>query len=155
MRRSPFKKESFTVIVGCGRLGAHIAQTLLAGGSGVLVIDRSRDSFRSLGANFDGILLCGDATHLATLDEANLAKADALIAVTQDDNTNILVAQMAKKLYDVPRVIARLYNPDRQVVIDPHDIGVISPVLLSTKEIEHALNILNRDGAELPTKEAQ
>ena len=148
MSASLFKKESFTVIVGCGRLGAHIAQTLLTGGSGVLVIDSTRDSFRSLGANFDGILLCGDATRLTTLDEANLADADALIAVTQDDNTNILVAQMAKTLYNVPRVIARLYNPDRQSVIDPHDIGVISPVLLSTKEIEHALNILNRNVGE-------
>ena len=148
MSRSLSKKETFTVIVGCGRLGAHIARTLLAEGGGVLVIDISRDAFRTLGANFDGILVCGDATQLATLDEANIAAADSLIAVTQDDNTNIMVAQIARKVYNVPRVLARLDNPDRQIVNEKLGIGVISPVLLSAKQIELAL------GGERPAKGA-
>ncbi|MDR0905959.1 MAG: TrkA family potassium uptake protein [Oscillospiraceae bacterium] len=135
------KKDTFTVVVGCGRLGAHIAQTLLGSGGGVLVIDETRDSFRKLGATFDGILLCGDATDTATLDEAGIGSASALIAVTGDDNINIMVAQMAKALYNVPRVIARLYNPERSIINEKLGIGTISPVLLSTKEIESALNI--------------
>ena len=144
-----FKKDSFTIIVGCGRLGAHIAQTLLARGGGVLIIDTSRDSFRKLGASFDGILLCGDATRIKTLEDADIGSADALIAVTHDDNTNILVTQLAKLNYGVPRVIARLYNPERQVINEPHGIGIISPVLLSTKQIELALADLDSQNNEV------
>ncbi|MDR0858513.1 MAG: TrkA family potassium uptake protein [Oscillospiraceae bacterium] len=142
------KNENVTVIAGCGRLGAHMAEVLLAEGGGVLVIDRQNDAFGKLGAGFDGILLNGDATDLGVLNEADLKRASALIAATGDDNTNILIAQLAKSLYNVPRVIARLYNPARRSINEALGIGNISPVLLVTREIADALNIMRNEEAE-------
>ncbi len=135
-----YQKHNFvTVIVGCGRLGAHIANVLSEEGEGVVIIDRSREAFRQLSPSFNGIIVTGDATDFAVLDEAVLSKADALVAVTDRDNTNIMVAQMAKKLYRVPRVIARLYEPELERVYKEFGIETISPLLLSTKEIESLL----------------
>jgi trk system potassium uptake protein TrkA len=139
--RKPTKPgRAVTVVVGCGRLGAHIASTLSESGEGVVVIDVSREALLKLPPSFDGMTLTGDATELTVLDEANLSSASALIAVTERDNTNIMVAQMARELYGVPHVIARLYDPDRECVYQELGIGTISPVLLSTKEIEHLLH---------------
>ncbi|MDR2664795.1 MAG: TrkA family potassium uptake protein [Oscillospiraceae bacterium] len=132
--------KAFTVVVGCGRLGAHIASSLSESGEGVVIIDVSREAFLKLPPSFDGMTMTGDAAELSILEEADLASASALIAVTERDNTNIMIAQIARELYKVPRVIARLYDPDRQCVYQEFGIGTISPVLLSTKEIEHILH---------------
>ncbi|MDR1589559.1 MAG: TrkA family potassium uptake protein [Oscillospiraceae bacterium] len=139
-QKSDRKKRSFTVVVGCGRLGAHIASSLSDEGEGVVIIDMSRESFRKLSTSFDGMIITGDATELHVLEEANLAGASALLAVTERDNTNIMVAQMAREMYGVPHVIARLYDPERECVYQEFGIGTISPVLLSTKEIGHILH---------------
>ena len=136
-----FKKHNLvTVIVGCGRLGAHIANVLSEQGEGVVIIDLTREAFRQLSSGFNGIIVTGDATDLSVLEEAALGKAGALVATTDRDNTNIMVAQMAKKLYNVPRVIARLYEPDLECIYKEFDIETFSPLLLSTKEIENLLD---------------
>lgn len=144
--RSYSKNNDVTVIVGCGRLGAHIANLISEDGEGVVIIDKSREAFRKLSPSFNGIIVTGDATDLAVLEEAAPGKAAALVAVTGRDNTNIMVAQMAKKLYNVPRVIVRLYEPDLECVYTELGIETISPLLLSTKEIE---NLLSPQGAEV------
>ena len=135
-----YKKYNLvTVIVGCGRLGSHIATVLSEQGEGVVVIDASRDAFRQLSPGFNGIIVTGDATDLSVLEEASLGRATALVAVTGRDNTNIMVAQMAKKLYNIPRVITRLYEPELECVYKDLGIETISPLLLSTKEVEKLL----------------
>jgi len=140
MALKSYKKFSLvTVIVGCGSLGAHIATMLSERGEGVVVIDVTREAFRQLSSGFNGIIVTGDATNLAVLDEASLGKATALVAVTGRDNTNIMVAQMAKKLYNVPRVITRLYEPSLECVYKDLGIETISPLLLATQEIETLL----------------
>ncbi|MDR3209179.1 MAG: NAD-binding protein, partial [Oscillospiraceae bacterium] len=88
---------------------------------------------------FGGIVLTGDATDLNVLNEARMGDAAAVIAVTNSDNTNIMVAQMAKELYRVEHVIARLYDPAREGVYREFGIQTISPVLLSTKLIHDFL----------------
>jgi trk system potassium uptake protein TrkA len=139
--RSPRKpKKAFTVIVGCGRLGAHIASVLSSEGEGVVIIDVSRRAFVKLAPSFEGIIITGDATDIHVLEEADISSASALLALTDRDNTNIMVAQMARELYRAPHVIARLYDPERECVYKEFGIGTISPVLLSTKEIEHILH---------------
>ncbi|MDR2421274.1 MAG: TrkA family potassium uptake protein [Oscillospiraceae bacterium] len=147
LRKTPKPDKSFTIVVGCGRLGAHIASELAEAGNGVVIIDSNREAFRKLAPSFDGIALTGDATEIDVLEEAGLGDASALIAVTERDNTNIMIAEMARVLYDVPRVIARLYDPDKECVYQELGIGTISPVLLSTKEIEHILNPEPPEGA--------
>ncbi|MDR0446012.1 MAG: TrkA family potassium uptake protein [Oscillospiraceae bacterium] len=145
--------RDFTIVIGCGRLGAHIAALLSEEGKGVVVIDASREAFLKLGPSFDGISLTGDATELAVLEEANIENASAVIAVTGRDNTNIMVAQMARELYEVPHVIARLYEQERECVYQELGIGTISPVLLSTKEIEHILNPASSGKSEIHSED--
>ncbi|MDR3311046.1 MAG: TrkA family potassium uptake protein [Oscillospiraceae bacterium] len=144
-----FKRSQFTVVVGCGSLGTSIADMMSDAGGGIVVIDRERDAFRKLSAAYGGMTLVGDATDIMILDEANLGGAGALIAVTGNDNTNIMVAQMAKELYRVPHVIARLFDPERECVYQEFGIETISPVVLSTREIKMLLRVREVDGEAL------
>ena len=96
---------SNVIVVGCGRVGSQLANMLSDNGSNVCVIDRNPDAFANLGRNFNGSMLQGIG-----FDEETLVKA----AVTQLDNTNLMVAEVAGRLFGVPHVIARLYNPDHE-----------------------------------------
>lgn len=139
-----FKKvEEFAIIVGCGRLGANLANTLSDGGGSVVVIDKNKEAFRKLSPSFGGIVVAGDATDIHVLEEAQLGKATAVIAVTNNDNTNIMVAQLAKELLGIRHVIARLYDPERECVYREFGIDTICPAVLSAKEIDKLLNIPN------------
>ena len=141
---SPFwknKKDEYVIIVGCGRLGANIANRLSENGESVLIIDTSKDSFRKLSPSFSGITLAGDATYIQVLHEAEISRATVVVSVTNYDNTNILVAQIAKKMFGIERVIARLYDPERECVYHDFKIDTICPAVLSTKEIDKFLNI--------------
>lgn len=134
------EQEEYTIIVGCGRLGAKIANAMSDKEENVLVIDRSESSAKRLSSDFGGINLFGDGTDIGTLKEAEIDKASVLIAVTDDDNVNIMVAQMAKTLFNVPKVIARLYDPEKECVFEGQDIDVICPAMLSADSIGNLLN---------------
>lgn len=134
-------RNNYTIIVGCGRLGANLANTLSAGGASVLIIDSSAEAFRKLSPSFGGITLVGDGAELHILDDADVKHAEAVVAVTNSDNTNILVAQIAREFFHVPHVIARLYDPDRECVYHEFGIDTICPAVLSAKEIDKILNI--------------
>lgn len=133
------KPENYTVIVGCGRLGANIANTLSNDGENVLIIDENRDSFRLLSSNFGGLTLTGNGTDLDVLKEAELDKANVVIAVTNDDNVNIMVAQVAIGVFNVEKVIARLYDSEREAIYREFGINTICPAMLSIKEIDKML----------------
>lgn len=133
-------KSSYSVIAGCGRLGAGLANALSDEGESVLVIDRSKESFRKLSPSFGGLTLLGDATDLDVLEEAEMKKATALVCVTDDDNTNILIAQLARRQYGVKRVISRLYDPDRECVYQELGIDTICPAVLSAQRIASLLD---------------
>ena len=141
---SPFgksKREGTTIIVGCGRLGANLANRLSEDGGSVLIIDINKGAFRKLSPSFSGITLAGDATYLHVLHEAEIERATAVVSVTNYDNTNILVAQIAKELFHIEHVIARLYDPDRECVYHEFGIDTISPAILSVKEIDKLLHV--------------
>lgn len=137
------KQKNYTIIVGCGRLGASIANGLSNEGDNVLIIDRNSNAFRRLASNFGGLSVVGDGTDLDKLREAKIETASAVIAVTNHDNTNIMVAQIARDLFGVERVIARMYDPDSESVYRKLGISTICPSVLSAKEIDKLL-----DGAE-------
>lgn len=134
-----------TVIVGCGRLGSSLANALSDEGGNVLVVDRDKDSFRKLSPSYGGLTLTGDATDIDVLREAQVGSAATIIAVTNNDNINIMVAQMARKFFKRQRIIVRLYDPERECVY--HDLGIatICPAVLSEKEIR---KLLAGDGKE-------
>lgn len=133
------KNENYTIIIGCGRLGANLANTLSDNGEDVLIIDKNKEAFRKLSPAFGGLSLNGDATDLDVLQEAQINNATTVIAVTNNDNANILVAQVAREMFHIERVIARLYDPEREYVYHEFGIDTICPAILSVKEIDKIL----------------
>lgn len=133
------KSDSYTIIVGCGRLGANLANTLSNDGDNVLIIDQNKNSFRRLASNFGGLSIVADGSDLDKLREAKIENASAVIAVTNHDNTNIMVAQIARDMFGVERVIARLYDPECEIVYRQLGISTICPSTLSANEIDKLL----------------
>jgi trk system potassium uptake protein TrkA len=101
------------VIVGCGRVGAALATLMAREGHQVTIADRDVGSFRRLGSDFVGTRLVGSAIDQDTLLRAGVPNADAFIAVTPGDNTNIMATQIAQTKFGVPRAMARIYDPIR------------------------------------------
>ena len=137
-------KDDYTVIIGCGRLGASLADTLSEMGCNVLILDSNKESFRKLSPDFGGLSVVGDGTDLDTLQEAEVAKATAVIVVTNNDNTNILISQICREIFKVKAVISRLYDPERECVYQEFDIDTICPAVLSVKEIDKLLSGMPR-----------
>ena len=105
---------SNVIVVGCGRVGSQLASMLSDNGANVCVIDRNADAFVNLGRNFNGTTIQGVGFDETTLIRANVQECDVLAAVTQYDNANLMCAGGASRVFDVPHVIARLYNPDHE-----------------------------------------
>ena len=133
------KEDDYIIIIGCGRLGANLANTLSNNNGNVLIMDTTKYAFRRLSADFGGLSVVGDGVDLEALKDAQIEKAYAVIAVTNDDNTNIMVAQLARDMFGVKRVIARLYDPERETVYQDLGIDTICPAILSAKEIDKLL----------------
>lgn len=134
------KKDDYTIIIGCGRLGANLANTLSNEGENVLIMDETKDSFRRLASNYGGLSVVGSGTEFNKLKEAEIERASAVIAVTNDDNTNIMVAQIAREVFNVRKVIARLHDPECEIVYQELGIDTICPAVLSAKEIDKLLD---------------
>jgi trk system potassium uptake protein TrkA len=102
------------IIVGCGRVGSKLAMLFSGRKDNVAVIDMDAGSFASLGRNFEGRTIVGVGFDEDVLIEAGVEECDALVAVTDIDNTNLMISEVGRKLFVVPHVLARLYNPDRE-----------------------------------------
>jgi trk system potassium uptake protein TrkA len=118
------------VVLGCGRVGATLALMLEADGHSVAVVDRNRDAFRRLGRTFKGKSILGIGIDEDVLRKAGIERAGAFAATTSGDNSNIMSAQIAKVKFQVPRVIARIYDPLRAEAYKELGIDTISPTLL-------------------------
>jgi trk system potassium uptake protein TrkA len=121
----------YIVIVGCGRLGSHLANQLSRGGDSVVVIDRDEATFGNLSADFSGFRVEGDATQMSVLREARLNRADILIATTHKDNINLMAAQVARRIFGVSHVLARVFDPRREAVYARLGIDTICPTSLA------------------------
>ena len=118
------------VIMGCGRVGAQLASLLDKEGHTVTVLDRDADSLRRLPADFNGTALLGNGIDEAVLKRAGIEQADAFVAVTQGDNRNVMAAQIAKHIFNVPRVLCRIYDPLRQELYSALGLEAISPTTI-------------------------
>lgn len=105
----------YVIVVGCGRVGSQLATFLSEEGHDVVIIDKNADAFRRLGSTFNGLTITGLGFDQDVLVEAGVEKADVFAAVTDLDNTNMMAVEVATKIFDVPRAIARLYNPNRSL----------------------------------------
>lgn len=146
--------KHYTVVIGCGRLGANLANALSDEDGNVLIIDKNKDAFRKLSPSYGGLTVVGDATDLGVLQEAQINKADVVVAVTNNDNANIMVAQIARELFQIDRVIARLYDPERECVYREFGIDTICPAILSAKEIDKILAKTDMSAADSQEGEA-
>lgn len=120
----------YIIIVGCGRVGSQLARLLSGEGHNVVVIDKNPGSFERLGEAFNGLTLVGNGFDLNLLKQAGIEKADAFCTVTNGDNTNLISAQVAKKIFNVPKVIARVYDPQRAHIYAALGLDVISGTIL-------------------------
>ena len=114
------------VIVGCGRVGAFLAGHLDRDGHQVTIVDLERVSFTHLPRGFRGTTLLGNGTDMDILRQAGIEKADALITLTQGDNRNLMAAQIAKHIFGVKQVIAKVNDPVRAHTYRAQGIGTFS-----------------------------
>jgi trk system potassium uptake protein TrkA len=101
------------IVVGCGRVGSQLATLFSHGENNVVVIDTNPSRFVDLGPSFEGSTVVGMGFDEEVLTEAGVAECDVLCAVTDHDNSNLMIAEVGRKLFEVPYVVTRLYNPDR------------------------------------------
>lgn len=127
--------KDYTIIAGCGRLGASIAGKLSEQKKNVMIIDCSKQAFRKLPVSFGGLTLTASITDMEKLQSAEIARATAFVAVTENDCINICAAQLAKKLFHVPKVVARIYDEEKIPLLETCGIETICPTKLSEKII--------------------
>lgn len=140
MKTYQIKHDDNVVIIGCGRLGSSIANAIANKNGSVTILDTNKEFFRKLSPSFGGLALEGDGTNIDVLKEVKIDKANVVIVVTDCDNTNIMIGQMAKTLFKVATVIIRLYESEKKCLYDEDEIYTILPSILSTQE---ALKILS------------
>src|SRR5207247_1430274 len=120
----------YFLIAGGGKVGAKLARTLIRMGHEVTLIEQRQDRFARLEEEFEHHVMKGDATELYVLERAGIARPpDIVVAATGDDEDNIVICQLAREKYGVPKVIARVNDPRNQ----PHfDLVGISPTICAT-----------------------
>jgi trk system potassium uptake protein len=127
------------IIVGCGRVGAQLSQILSQEGHNVVVIDKNPSSFKRLGSTFNGITIDGIGFDLEVLKRAGIEKADALAAVSSGDNSNIMIGQIAKKIFNVPKVVARISDPERAEIYHRYGLDTVSSTIINANIIKSSL----------------
>ena len=123
----------FVLVAGGGKVGANLARTLLRGGNEVVIIEQRRDHWEALEEQFEHRAILGDATELFVLERAGVARPpDLVVAVTGDDEDNMVICQMAREHYGATKVIARVNDPRNQAHFD---LLGISPTVSATQSI--------------------
>jgi len=137
------------LVVGCGKVGSRLASVLSEQGHDVSVIDSDPENFDMLSANFRGMTLQGVPIDLDVLKRAGIEGCDAVAAVTQDDNINIMVSQLAREIFKIKNVIARIYDPNREDVFSHFGLRTVCPTNLTVFSVCNA--ITNQDDARFFT----
>ena len=127
------------VIMGCGRVGARLAGLLDADGHSVTILDTDTYSFRRLPPTFKGNALIGNGLDQEVLKRSGIEEADAFVATTQGDNRNIMAAQIAKNIFNVPKVVSRIYDPLRQELYSTMGLDTISPTTIFAQILREKL----------------
>jgi trk system potassium uptake protein len=127
------------VIMGCGRVGAELTIEMAKAGHSVAIIDKRKEAFDRLPPGFDAQKIVGVGFDREVLEEAGIKDADAFIAVSNGDNSNIVSARVAREQYSVPKVIARIYDPRRADIYERLDIPTVSTVRWAAKQVQYLL----------------
>jgi len=127
------------VIMGCGRVGAQLAGLLDTDGHSVTILDTDAYSFRRLPSTFSGTALVGNGLNEEVLKKADIEEADAFVALTQGDNRNVMASQIAKHIFNVPRVVCRIYDPLRQELYSTLGVEAFSPTTIFAQMLREKL----------------
>ncbi|XUX00486.1 MAG: TrkA family potassium uptake protein [Dehalogenimonas sp.] len=127
------------IIMGCGRVGAQMAALLDQEGHSVTTLDTDAYSFRRLPPDFKGEALLGDGLDEDVLRRAGIEEADAFVAVTQEDNRNVMAAQIAQKIFNVKKVVCRIYDPMRRDLYSVLGLEAISPTTVLAEMLKEKL----------------
>jgi trk system potassium uptake protein TrkA len=120
------------MIIGCGRQGTELAKTLCQNESEITVVDNDPAAFERLGPPFHGQVICGDGLDREVLLKGGIERADGLAALTASDDTNIVVARLARQVFRVPRVVARVHDPLKAEIYRRLGVQTVTPVALGT-----------------------
>jgi len=127
------------IIIGCGRMGAGLAQTLNLNGHSVTVVDKDPVAFERLGPAFKGQTVVGVGFDRDVLLQAGIERADGLAAVTASDEANVVAARLASQVFHVPRVVARLYDTRQAEIYRRLGLQTIAPVTWGIHQIADLL----------------
>ena len=134
-----YSRAMHVIIGGCGRVGAELADRLSDDGHDVVVVDVSERAFDRVGSTFNGETVTADITDKDALVQAGIEHADALIAVTDLDNANLMSVEIAKELFGVRKTVARLFNPEREESYRKIGVHYVSGTRLVAKAITNEL----------------
>lgn len=135
----------YIIIVGCGRLGSNLAKELSDIGHDISIIDHDSGRLSVLGSGFNGHIVKGVEFDNDNLLDAGIDKADAILAVSQDDNINITISLIAKNIYHVPKIVARINDPNRKYFYNKLNIDTINPVQLGVEILKSRLTVKSLD----------
>jgi len=123
----------YIIVVGGGKVGYYLAKTLLGDGHEVLIIEKDKRKCDIISTELGGVVQRGDGTDSTVMEEAGMNRADLTVAVTGDDEDNLMICQMAKKKFDVKRTIARINNPKNEHIFKllgiDHTVSVTDLIL--------------------------
>lgn len=124
-------------------MGANIASLLSSQGLDVIVLDIDGSAFSKLSPKYSGFTAVADATDIDELINAGIERADVVISATDNDNKNLMIAQIASKIFNVPKVISQLFDSEKEIVCRGLNIQFVYPTKLSTIEFE---NLISQNG---------
>ncbi len=127
------------LIVGCGRVGSALAKLLDADGHEVIVVDENPAAFKRLGQTFKGHVVVGTGIDYDILKRAGAKTADGFVAVTDGDNRNIMAALIAQRMFKIPKVVCRIYDPPRGQMYRELGVQTVIPTTLGAKMIRDTL----------------
>ena len=124
------------VVVGCGRVGSALAKELDRAKWDVAVVDEREEALDRLGERWRGGFVLGHGMDTEVLERAGMAEADVVVVATDGDNTNVVVAQIARERYGVERVVARILDPARAEFYGGQGFDVVSPTKIAIDQLK-------------------
>ncbi len=131
----------YIIIVGGGRIGVSLARLLIGEGHDVVIIEKDKNRAESIAAELDALVIYGDGTDIAVLKDAGINRADMVLPLTDDDKTNLMIAQLAKNLR-VKRIIARVNQPENEEIFLQSGVDtIVSPTAAIVNCLKNAIDL--------------
>ncbi len=127
------------IVIGCGRVGSTIARQLLSEGWDVTAVDEKEDALARLGENWSGGFVLGHGMDVDVLRKAGIEDADAVVIATDGDNTNLVIAQVAKRRFNIDRVVVRVLDPARAAWYEQQGLRTVCPTKIAIEQLESAV----------------